>query len=312
MQTGRLLLSKLRKRRVWRRVLLERASEPLHLNLASLAVLAFGSYRAKVDWDLVVRPHYAYGILKAADIARAHGIRHVTLVEFGVASGGGLLNMATIASRVTAVTGVDFTLHGFDSGTGMPPARDYRDHPDLYQQGDFTMDEQALRAALPSNVHLHLGPLTETVPRFADHLDPAAPLGFVALDVDYYSSTVEALEALRGAAEGYLPLVVVYADDVTLDEHNSACGELLAIAEFNAANPLRRLEQNPFLEHSRVFRRPAWLRQIYFFHLLDHPVRSAVRTTTTKRYLENPYLKGEQGKELFVLPAEEGAVPPAP
>jgi hypothetical protein len=26
---------------------------------------------------------------------------------------------------------------GFDSGVGMPPPLDYRDHPDLYQQGTF-------------------------------------------------------------------------------------------------------------------------------------------------------------------------------
>src|SRR3954451_203201 len=130
MQTARLLLSKLRKPRVWRRLLVERAAEPVHLNLVSLFVLAFGSYRAKVDWDLVVRPHYAYAILKAADLAKAQGVRHVTLVEFGVASGAGLMNMATIAQGVTETTGVRFTIHGFDTGQGMPPAQDYRDHPD--------------------------------------------------------------------------------------------------------------------------------------------------------------------------------------
>src|SRR4051812_49228301 len=52
MPAARPLLSKLRKPRVWRRLLLERASEPLHLNFASMLVLAFGSFRAKVDWDL--------------------------------------------------------------------------------------------------------------------------------------------------------------------------------------------------------------------------------------------------------------------
>lgn len=312
MTTARHVLTKLRKRRVWHRLMVERASEPVHLNVASLFVLAFGSFRAKVNWDLVVRPHYAFAILKAADLALQQGIRHVSLVEFGVASGGGLMNMATLAEQVTASTGVEFTIHGFDTGTGMPPARDYRDHPDLYQQGDFAMDVDALRQVLPQNVQLHLGPLKDTVPAFVDAQDGTAPIGFVVLDVDYYSSTVDALQALHGPAEAYLPLVLVYADDVTLDSHNSACGELLAIEEFNAATPRRRVEQHPFLEYSRIFRRPAWLRQIYFAHVLDHPARSSVRTSSTKRYIENPYLRTGQAKELFVASWPEGTGDPVP
>lgn len=302
MPAPRALWSKLRKPRIWRRLLVERLAEPLHLNLIALFVLFFGSYRARIDWDLVVRPHYAYSILKAADIAREHDLGRVTLVEFGVASGGGLMNMAEIARRVTAITGVHFEIHGFDSGEGMPPAVDFRDHPDLYQQGDFQMDVDALRGALPENVVLHLGPLIESVHEFTAIARPDAPIGFVALDVDYYSSTTTALQALHGHPENYLPLVVIYADDVNLDQHNSACGELLAIAEFNAAARMRRIEQNPFLEHSRIFRRPGWLKQIYFGHVLDHPHRSLVRASSTKRYMENPYLRSSQDHELFVLP----------
>jgi hypothetical protein len=302
MRTPRALWSRLRKPRVWRRLLVERFTEPLHLNVLAVFVLLFGSYRARVNWDLIMRPHYAFGILRAADVARELGVRRVTLVEFGVASGGGLMNMAAIARHVAEITGVQFVIHGFDTGTGMPPARDYRDHPDLYQQGDFGMDSEALQRILPDNVHLHLGPLHVTVPQFVERLGTAAPLGFVALDVDYYSSTVDALAAFRGDPRSYLPLVVVYADDVNLDQHNSACGEFLAIAEFNASMPLRPIEQNAFLEHSRIFRRPSWIKQTYFAHILDHPTRTEVQSTTTKRYMENPYLRSQQARERFVLP----------
>src|SRR4051794_27402049 len=180
MSAGALLRSKLSKRRVWRRLFLERLREPLHLNAAPAVVLAFGSYRSKINWDLVVRPHYAYGVLKAADLARQNGVRAVTLLEFGVASGAGLMNLADIARQVSHETGIEFQLHGFDSGSGMPPAEDYRDHPDLYQEGDFTMDVEALRTILPDNVSLHLGPLASTVPQFLAELDPRAPIGFVS------------------------------------------------------------------------------------------------------------------------------------
>src|SRR5688572_3833960 len=142
-----LVLAKLRRGHVWRRVFLERLTEPLHLNLLSLFVAAFGSLRAKVDHDLLVRPHNAFAILRAAEYALGLGIRTVTLIEFGVARGAGLMNMAKIASRVTKATGVEFQLYGFDTGSGMPASTDYRDHPDLYAPGDFRMDPDALRKA---------------------------------------------------------------------------------------------------------------------------------------------------------------------
>src|SRR5438874_1170570 len=110
------LLQKLRHKDVWERILRERLTEPLHLNFLSLLVWAFGSYRAKVAFDLVVRQWNAYGVLKAADHARELGINRVSVLEFGVAAGAGLMNLAEIARRVTRVTGVQFSLYGFDTG----------------------------------------------------------------------------------------------------------------------------------------------------------------------------------------------------
>src|SRR6516225_7599284 len=46
------------------------------------------------------------------------GIKTVSLVEFGVASGAGLTNIVEIAKKVTRCTGVEFTIYGFDTGQG--------------------------------------------------------------------------------------------------------------------------------------------------------------------------------------------------
>src|SRR3954453_4089530 len=173
-----LLRQRLRLR--WRRILLERLTEPLHLNLLAIPVALFGSYRTKIAWDLVVRQQYAYGVLRAADLAREQGLDHVTVIELGAANGAGLINMAAIAQRVSRETGVSVVVHGFDTGTGMPPAVDYRDHPDLYAEGDFPMNVDALRRVLPPGVELHLGPLGETVPAFLDTVTRSCPVGFVA------------------------------------------------------------------------------------------------------------------------------------
>jgi hypothetical protein len=286
------VLSKLREKRIWQRILRERLTEPLHLNLLSLLVGAVGSYRAKIAWDLVVRQPYAYGILKAADYARSLGIGRVSVLEFGVAAGAGLMNMAAIARRVTNETGVQFSLYGFDTGAGMPPPTDYRDHPDMYQRGEFGMDVAALREALPENTSLILGDMSETVGTFASSLSAEAPIGFVSVDVDYYSSAACALAVFAESPEKYLPVTVLYFDDIYDERHNTSCGELLAIEEFNQAHKLRRIEQFRLLENSRIFRRADWIKRIYFLQVLDHPTRcTRSRETAPKVWHRNPYIE---------------------
>jgi hypothetical protein len=283
-------LKKLTQPHIWERIFFERLTEPLHLNALSLGVMALGSFRTRVKWDLVVRQHNAFAILKAADAAKGRGLKRVTLVEFGVATGLGLLNMAAIAAEVTRITGVEIRIHGFDTGKGMPPARDYRDHPDMYGHGDFAMDVERLRAKLPPNVELHLGEITETVDAFLASLPADEPVGYVVVDVDYYYSAVDALRIFNGKPEQYLPLAMVYLDDIWCERHNSACGERLAVAEFNRDHPLRLIERHPFLEQGRIFRRARWLGQMFFLHVLDHPIRSVIDSNAPKRQLENVYL----------------------
>lgn len=192
------LFKKLRYKYIWKRLMHERLTEPLHLNFFSLFVAMFGSFRSKVAFDLVIRQQHAYGILAAADIAKTQGVATVALLEFGVASGAGLLNICQVANSVTAATGVNFLVFGFDTGKGMPPPLSYRDHPELYQEGDFPMDNAALEARLPPNAKLILGELSKTIPKFLATTDSTVPIGFISIDVDYYSSTVDALRVLDG------------------------------------------------------------------------------------------------------------------
>ena len=135
---------------IWKRIFHERLTEPLHLNCLSLGVAAFGTFRRKVDFDLVIRPHNAYSLLKAADIAKHAGLSEITALEFGVATGAGLMNMARIAGKVESETGVRIKLVGFDTGTGMPPPLDYRDHPENYKAGDFPMDFDSFAPPSPN------------------------------------------------------------------------------------------------------------------------------------------------------------------
>src|SRR5450631_918628 len=57
------------------RVLYERFPEPLHLNILSIFVALFGSYKARIAFDLVVRQQYAFSLLKTAELAQAQGLK---------------------------------------------------------------------------------------------------------------------------------------------------------------------------------------------------------------------------------------------
>ena len=274
---------------ILKRILIERLTEPLHLNLLSLGA-AFGSYRSKIAFDLVVRQQHAHGLLRAADDARARGLGRVTVVEMGVGSGAGLLNIVDIAGRLTAETGIAFDIYGFDTGRGLPPPRDHRDHPELYLEADYPMDRAAIEAALPPHAHLIIGDLAVTLPPFIAAARPQSPLGFATLDVDYYWSSKAALMLFEGAATNYLPQVSLYVDDIALDSHNEWCGELLAIDEFNATHPLRKIGWDRFLRHQRVFKSAEWLEHMYKVHVLDHPSRSTPAVRVDPQPMLNPYL----------------------
>lgn len=292
-------------KRSWMDRLRDRFADPLHLNLASALVAAFGSYRTKVDFDVVRRRHYAYATLTAADLAKERGLKSVTVVEFGVAGGEGILNLCEIARNVSPLTGIEIKVVGFDSGRGMPPPRDYRDHPDLFQAGDFPMDVEGLRRALPSNAELVLGELKDTVPGFASRLSAQSPLGFAAIDIDYYSSALEALALFASTdPQKYLPTSLLYLDDIIHLSNSRFTGELLALEEFNAAHPMRKIDRHRFLRRERIFKNASWIDQIYVLHVLDHPVMQQLDAKRPPKVYEDTFIAAP-------APVRDGSKPSA-
>ena len=287
---NKFIFKKLFRFYIWKRIAVERLTEPLHLNIISIFIALFGTFRIKVAFDLVIRQHTAYCLLKCADNAKNKGVKTVTIVEFGVAAGAGLLNMAYIAKNVTKITGVNFQIIGMDTGQGMPPPIDYRDHPDLYREGDFMMDIKALEDKLPDEVTLIIGDLKDTIPNLIDQLSPESPLGYVCLDVDYYSSSKIALTCLEGDAMNYLPVSYIYLDDLEDSAHNSNCGELLAVKEINDNIFPRIVERHQFLRPYRIMKNAKWIDHIFTYHVVDHPSRSSIDNSVANINLDNGYL----------------------
>jgi hypothetical protein len=178
--------------------------------------------------------------------------------------------MDRIAAQLAAELGLKIHVYGFDSGQGMPAPVDYRDLPYTWQEGFFQMDEARLRAELRS-AELVIGDVAQTVPRFLE--GQAAPIGFIAFDLDFYSSTKAAFGIFAGRPETRLPRIVCYFDDIIGPEHACYCdrtGELCAIREFNDEH--RGLHIAPFngLRHLRTI--PArWNEQMFVFHDFEHP-----------------------------------------
>lgn len=211
------------------------------------------------------REHYFYCIDTAARAAEALGIARISLLEFGVAGGNGLVEIERICAAVGRRSKVDFEIYGFDTGAGLPPPVDYRDFPYQWQEGFFAMDVDKLRSRLKS-AKLILGDVKETVPVFMR--DTArAPVGAAFFDLDYYSSTVDALKIFEATdPDSHLPRVPCYFDDV---EGILSAGVSLAIREFNDAHAMMKIENPLKLRHAREYRDWGW--RVYEFHDFAHP-----------------------------------------
>ena len=227
------------------------------LRLAGKARLISNS--KQLELGLVDRPHYAFGLMRAAVEARSLGYKSVTAVEFGVAGGNGLLALEQYAKQISTEIGIHIRVVGFDTGQGLPAPVDYRDLPHLWAEGDFEMDVDRLRSRL-SGAELVLGLVSNTVPEYLESHDPESPIGFVSFDLDLWSSTVDAFNIFRSTSEHCLPRTWCYFDDI---------GELLAIREFNEEAHGRKI-RHPYMLRANVPLQPMWSEQMFQTHFFDH------------------------------------------
>jgi hypothetical protein len=215
------------------------------------------------------RVPYAWGMLQGASLASALGVSRVSVIEFGVAGGNGLVAMEKIAERIEQLLKVRIYVYGFDTGVGLPEVTDYRDVPNLASTGLYVMDEAKLRGGLRRS-RLILGDIADTVAEYL--VSKPAPIAFIACDLILYTSTANALRVLDAEETMLLPRVHCDFDDVlgfTYGDHN---GERLAIHEFNAAHPKRKISPIYGLRHyvpARCFN-DMWVEKVWIAHIFDH------------------------------------------
>jgi hypothetical protein len=245
--------------------------EPETLMRAFLKKFSLGSFEFRMAFDAFDRPWYAHGMYEAVRLGLILGLPAISVIEFGVAHGDGLAAMEDIAREIRKKFSLQIEIFGFDSGEGLPTQRDYRDVPCVWKRGLYKMDVAAVRRRLPT-AHLILGDVGETVPKF---IQDAAfpPIGFIAFDLDYYTSTMAAFRIFQGPDSQYLPRVLSYFDDIMSGDqqyYSEDVGELLAIREFNeTATRNHRIRPIHGWRRSLLLR-TEWADAMWAYHRFDH------------------------------------------
>lgn len=299
------MLRKIFDPRIWGRIYIERLGEPFIYNLVSFFVFLFGNIVTKIKYDTIPRQPYAFGLGEAFRIAKEQSntlkIKRIVIIEFGVASGAGLLNLCKISEKLSQHYNLEVLVVGFDSGEGMPHPVDFRDHPEKYLDGDFPPhDRDLLDEVLPSNAEVVYGPIIDCVGQLDRKLLDGDFISFISIDVDYWSSTNDCLKIFYNKKLTFLPTVPMYFDDVNNIDHHPYAGELLSIQEFNDSNLLKKIVKMNQLRNWRIFKNALYLDQMYWFYELENDYFTRDFHTNRKRVrLSNPYL-GQSLEEVAV------------
>jgi hypothetical protein len=218
---------------------------------------------------MVPRPQYAYCVYQGAQLAKRLGYERISVIEFGVAGGRGLLNLEFHAEQISRLFGIKIEVYGFDTGEGLPTPSDYRDLPFAWEKGFYRMDYSKLQKRLRI-AKLVIGDVRETSERFFSNYNPA-PIAAVLWDLDYYSSTIAALRLFDADDDHLLPRVFNYFDDIvgsSIELHGDYIGERLAINEFNTLHEQRKFCPAYHLICSKNIE--TWYHKIYVLHLFRH------------------------------------------
>ena len=246
-------------------------------------------YEIRLNYDLVARPWYGYSIFTAAKMAKALDYKSMSILEFGVAGGNGLINIEKHIDEIKKIVNIDFEVYGFDLEQGLPKPESKKDLSYHWQEGFFKMKRVELEKKLKIS-KLVLGDVKNTCPTFFFFFKPAT-IGCIFIDLDYYSSTVNALKILNGPDNFFLPRLLFYFDAIMGSEnelYNEFSGELAAINDFNLTHENKKISKLRCL-FERKFR-AGWNEMVYSYHNFQHPdYNKHISSTPKQQPLEKIY-----------------------
>jgi hypothetical protein len=220
----------------------------------------------------VDRPGYSYGIYNAAIQAKSLGHSTMGILEFGVAQGNGIKVMQKICKEISKEINVNFAIYGFDGASGLPESHNLKDQIYFWRENMFSNNNKNY-----SNIENHItkiiiGSVESTSVNFIEVHKPPV-IGFVAFDLDYYTSTKAAFSLFNKInINNFLPRVECFMDDTASFNYLSASshtGVLLAINEFNQQDSDIQILQKVGIGRSRK-QLSGWFDACFVLHNFNH------------------------------------------
>lgn len=232
------------------------------------------SYTKKVHLGLEYRPHYALGLIKACTLAKRIQVKKIYALEFGCAGGSGIQDLLYLSSKLHRLTGVQISVKGIDLGSGLCKPESFRDLPYMWDEGFYQCDMAKLEA-LRLDKFITFGNVTSVLPKLLDEpsLGREAKIGFMAFDMDYYSSTKNALDVISFSDKmKFLPRTPVYFDDTLMTCRDT--GELRAVYDFNECSDNAKIYPNELEPEFLSLKWRNWIylaKKLMTLHFFDHP-----------------------------------------
>ena len=104
-----------------------------------------GSFEFRYSIGCLERMHYAYIVFNAANLAKKLKYNSVSVIEYGVAGGRGLLLLEYYAKEIKIIFDIDIQIYGFDMGSGVPDPDGYKDLTYHWKKGFFQMDIDGIK-----------------------------------------------------------------------------------------------------------------------------------------------------------------------
>jgi len=214
----------------------------------------FVKHSTKLSYDAVERPGYSYGIMNAVIQAKSLGYSSMSILEFGVASGQGIKVMQKIQREVLKELNFEILIYGFDSSIGLPKSTNIKDQIYFWEESMFTNHNRDYSEIQNNKTQIIIGNVEETASTFIDKFKPPV-IGFIAFDLDFYTSTIGAFSLLEKInIDNFLPRVESFMDDTASYNYlsaNSHTGVLSAIIEFNKRDAEVQILQKVGIGRSR-------------------------------------------------------------
>jgi hypothetical protein len=200
-------------------------NKPYRVAILKILTLIFKKYR----------PHYFSIIHDSFEAAKVLKYNNISFIEFGVAGGNGLLSLEKYSKKSKKRFNINYNIYGFDFGDnlGLPKTTEPKDMPFFFSSGLFKMDIDRLKRKLKIS-KLILGDIKNTLPSFRNEKNIGKIMA-IFFDLDYYSSTKEALNIFNFDDTLFAPRVWCYFDDVH-SPANDFNGVHAAINDFNILN----------------------------------------------------------------------------